>query len=172
MHVQTRCACETQCPLQRPFFFFFKNCDLHIWLWQMTLTLLLKTWFYPKEYICEIWRLYHLPFRSYGQCKSFVDKQTDRPKTVWSPMPRHKNIDPCKPGAVSADLSKSFYYVWIFFLKRPPFYLMSWPEFWQSKSILCMTLTLHHAIQTFNSIFGRVQAKTQTVFCHDRMENI
>ena len=25
---------------------------------------------YPKEYTCEIWKLFNLPFKSYDQCKS------------------------------------------------------------------------------------------------------
>ena len=65
----------------------FKKCDLDIllWPWQMTFTLVLKKGFYPKEYICEIWKLFHLPFKSYGQCKNFCG-QTDRPKKIcpWS----------------------------------------------------------------------------------------
>ena len=47
----------------------------------MTLNLVLKKGFYPKEYICEIRKLYHLPFKSYGQCKKICGQtngQTDR----------------------------------------------------------------------------------------------
>ena len=54
----------------------------------MTLTLVLKKGFYPKEYISEIRKLYHLPFKSYDQCKNILrtnnrtdgrrDRQTDR----------------------------------------------------------------------------------------------
>ena len=51
----------------------------------MTLTLVLKKGLYPREYtcICEIWKLYHIPFKSYGQWKSFwgqANRKTDRPK--------------------------------------------------------------------------------------------
>ena len=36
-----------------------------------------------KEYTCEIWKLYHLPIKSYAQCKVFrTNRQTDRPKTI------------------------------------------------------------------------------------------
>ena len=35
----------------------------------MTLTLVRKKGSCPKEYICEIGKLYHLPFKNYGQCK-------------------------------------------------------------------------------------------------------
>ena len=61
---------ETLMHPQRPFFFFFvhKNCDLDIWPWLMTLSLVLKKGFYSKEYIHEIWKLYRLPFKSYSQC--------------------------------------------------------------------------------------------------------
>ena len=33
-----------------------KNCDLGYFT--LTLTLVLKKEFYPKEYMCEIWKLY------------------------------------------------------------------------------------------------------------------
>ena len=53
--------------------------------WYLTLTLTddldfvtKKKRFYPKEYKCEIWKLYHLPFKSYDQCNFFMYKQTDR----------------------------------------------------------------------------------------------
>ena len=41
-------------------------------------TLVLKKGFYHKEYLCEIYKLYRLPFKSYGNCKVFEDNQTDR----------------------------------------------------------------------------------------------
>ena len=58
---------------QRPFF-------RKLWPWQATLTLLLKKGFYTKEYKCEIWKLYHLPYHSKAMTneKVFADKQTDK----------------------------------------------------------------------------------------------
>ena len=47
----------------------------------MTLTLVLKKKFYPKEYKCEILERHHLPFKSYDQCKGFcgqTNEQKDR----------------------------------------------------------------------------------------------
>ena len=69
----------------------------------MILTLVLKKGLYPKLYICEIWKLYRLPFkRYYGQWKSLCgqtkrqrDGQTDRPK-LYTPnlsMRGHKKIN-------------------------------------------------------------------------------
>ena len=49
-----------------------------VWEW-------VKKEFYRKECIYEISKLYHLPSKSYGQCKSFCGQtngQTDRPKTI------------------------------------------------------------------------------------------
>jgi hypothetical protein len=31
-----------------------------------------------KEHTYEIWKPYHLPFKRYGQCQSFADRQTSR----------------------------------------------------------------------------------------------
>ena len=79
-------------PTQRP---FFENSDLDIWpwIWEMTLTLVLKKELHPKEYTGEMRKLYHLPFKSFGQCKRFcgqtngqtdlwMDRQTDGQKTM------------------------------------------------------------------------------------------
>ena len=42
----------------------------------MTLTLVPKKKFHHKEDKCEIWKLYHLPFKSHGQCKKKKKKCT------------------------------------------------------------------------------------------------
>ena len=34
----------------------------------MTLNLVPKNWSSQKDYLCEIWKLYDLPFDDYGQC--------------------------------------------------------------------------------------------------------
>ena len=77
-------------PQQWPFFFFF-FWKLKTWYltlpWQMTLTLVLKKRLHPKEYTCEIWKLYHLPFKSYGQCKTLcvqTNEQTDWRTNRWA----------------------------------------------------------------------------------------
>ena len=69
---------------------FSKRCDLDIWPWpwQMTLTLVLEKAFYPKEYIIEIWKPYHLPFNSYCQCKSFHGQTNGQAKNYMHPIYR------------------------------------------------------------------------------------
>ena len=74
---------------------FFENCDLDIWPWQMTLTFVVKKGFYPKEFLCEIWMLYHLPLKSYGQCKSLC-QQTNRQTKNYIPP-----IYPCRDSIFS-----------------------------------------------------------------------
>ena len=55
-----------------------QDLDTWLWPWQMTMTLVLKKRSYHKEYTCEIQKLYHLPFKHYGQCLSFfIDKQSE-----------------------------------------------------------------------------------------------
>ena len=82
----TSCISETLMPPQWPFF-------RKLWPWYLTLTLTDDLDYGTKErdlpqgiYICDIWKLYHLPFKSYGQCISFCG-QTNRLtvglKTIW-----------------------------------------------------------------------------------------
>ena len=67
--VNKLCLWNTNAPAKA---FFFSKTELDIWPcpWQMTLTLVLKKGFYPREYMCKIWKVYHLPLKSYGQFKS------------------------------------------------------------------------------------------------------
>ena len=53
-----------------------------------------KERFLPKEYICEIQKLYHLPIESYGQYKSFCGQSNKRAgqKTVCPPIYRCDGI--------------------------------------------------------------------------------
>ena len=95
----------------------------------MTLTLVLKIGFYPKEYIWELWKLYHLPFKSYGQCESFLQTkkhtngQTDRSKIVCT-----RSIA-CGGGGITMLKFRFFF----FFNKDD---LENWPRPWR------MTLNL------------------------------
>ena len=46
---------------------FFENYDLHIWQMTLQMTLAPKKKSCPNIYTCEIWKLYHLPLKNYGQ---------------------------------------------------------------------------------------------------------
>ena len=70
----------------------FSHNIFYPFLWQMTLTLVIKIVFYPIEYICEIWKLYDLPFKSYGQCKSFCGQTNGR--MDWQTNGQAKNYMP------------------------------------------------------------------------------
>ena len=56
---------------------FSEKCDLDIWSWPWKMTFSDKS--YDKECTCEILKLYHLPFRSYGQV---FYGQTEGAKTI------------------------------------------------------------------------------------------
>ena len=72
-----------------------------LWPWYLTLTLTDDFDFGTKErvlpqgiYIWNIWKLYHLPFKSYGQCKSFLWTNKQTGQKLYAPnllMQGHKN---------------------------------------------------------------------------------
>ena len=84
--VKTRCVCETQMPLKRP---FFEKCNLYIWPWpwyqQMHIDeIWLHTKYEPCKYIslgimgkCSVFTL-----SLYRQTDRRTDKRTDRQTTV------------------------------------------------------------------------------------------
>ena len=61
---------------------FFKTCD---WYFTLTLTDDLDLAL-PKEYKCEIWKLYPLAFKSYGQCTNFCRQTNGLAKNSMSPI--------------------------------------------------------------------------------------
>ena len=63
---------------------FFENCDLDIWPWpwQMTLTLVLKKGFYPRNIYVKYESSITYHSKAMANVKVFVDRQTDRPKTL------------------------------------------------------------------------------------------
>ena len=74
------CLWNTNAPIFSKTVTLIFDLDLDRWPW---------LWVLPQEYICETWKLYHLPFKNYGQynnIKVFADKQTDK-RTGQNRMP-------------------------------------------------------------------------------------
>ena len=89
-----RSVSEIRMPPQWPVF-FKKNCDLDIWPWprQMTLTLVLKKGFTPRNIYVKYESCITYHSKAMANVKVFSDKHTERrPKTICPWWRRHKNL--------------------------------------------------------------------------------
>ena len=129
--------------------------DLDLYRWPLTLVQkkeFYKKGFYPKEYICKIWKLYHLPFKSYGQYKSFcgqtnehADIQTGQKQYAhYLSMRGHKNKKFLE-GTLSYFV-QSTKYIHTFFLLLNNLVHLPFTSLWsETRTSWAFTATLHLA---------------------------